>query len=111
MKYSKKVPRTGEKRDEYIKKLNTLNEYDRLVENLSCGEFDLKHLEAAYSESLRRSKYIPEGVWNILTNNFDINYIGTLHPLWTAIGLIVGAAELSYRRGIQEGEESKNDVI
>lgn len=102
-----KIPRSGKERDDYIKKLNSLNEYDRLVENLCTAELGIKHIEAAFAESLRRSQYIPEGVWNILTNNLDSQYVGTLHPMWEAISYIVAAAELSYRRGIQEGQEKQ----
>ena len=82
-----------------------MNEFDTLVENLVSGKLGLKHLEAAYSESLRRNKYLPKGVVNIVTNSLP-DYNGTLHPLWIAIGKIVAATELAYRRGVQEGKES-----
>lgn len=71
---------------------------------MCTSELTIRHVEAAYAESLRRHPYLPEGVWNILTNKLE-GYIGTLHHMWKAISKTVTAAELSYRRGIQEGEE------
>lgn len=105
MKTINKIPRVGKERDAYFQKLSTMNEYERLVENICTSELSLTQLQAAYSESLRRSKHIPEAVWNILTNDLDKGYIGTLDPLWSAIKMTVAAAELVYRRGIQHGSE------
>lgn len=99
-----KIPRTGIERDEYIKKLNTLNEFDRLVENLCSCELTLTMLELAYNEYIRRMKFIPEGVANLLTPQNEMTR-GLLTHCWKTIGATVGNMELAYRRGIQEGEE------
>lgn len=92
---NQKIPRSGKKREEYIKKLNTMNEFDRLVENLCTGEFSIRSLEIALNEEIRRNPNLPEGVKNLLVS-------GLLSHSWTAIRQTIGNMELSYRRGMQK---------
>lgn len=90
-------------RNTHLKRLAKLNEFDRLVENLRFGELSIIHLELAYREYLRRRENIPEGVTNLLVPKEHaglINFAAEMRE-------IAGNIELAYRRGIQEGHESK----
>jgi hypothetical protein len=104
MGFANKIPRSGKQRDEYIEKLNKLNEFDRLVENLCNNELSIKMLEMAVNEMIRRSKIIPEGVQNLLVS-YESG--GLLSYNWMSIRNIIGNMELSYRRGIQEGADTR----
>lgn len=94
------------KKSKDIKKLNSMDEFDRLVENLCTGELGLKHLEIAYAEYIRRNPVIPEGVKNLLVRYTEYEN-GLLHKLWLQIGQTVGTVELSYRRGGFSDKEIK----
>ena len=90
-------------RDEYLKTLDGLNEFDRLVTNLESGEFSIRILELAYRESIRRRTDIPEGARNLLVDSEGAGLISFASEM----GKIVGGVELSYLRGRQEGHEVK----
>ena len=91
----------GQKRDEYLKTLDGLNEFDRLVANLSSNELTIRMLEMAYREHIRQRKDIPEGARNLLVSDSGTGLIQFAEN----ISQIVGNVELSYRRGRQEGKE------
>lgn len=81
-----------------------MNEFDRLVTNLESGEISTKIIAMAYAEYIRRRLDIPEGARNQLAS---IEFRGLLHPIFALVDPLIGAMELSYRRGMQEGKETK----
>lgn len=85
------------RKEKDIKKLNSLNEFERLVENLLTGELGILHMGLAYSEFIRRRTDIPEGVKNLLVKVGDSR--GLSSHLWRPIAKTVGNMELAFRRG------------
>lgn len=91
----------GTNREKYLKSLEGLNEYERLLRNLETQEFTITHLELAYREYIRRRKDIPEGARNLLCGSEGS---GSLQFAST-IKALVGNVHLAYMRGRQEGNE------
>lgn len=86
------------------------NLYSELVDNILSDELPLTVVFSAIEESIRRSPEIPEGVKNLVVPRGNS---GRYSPVRTAFNLvrnIVGIAELTYRRGMQAGQESKDDT-
>lgn len=75
------------------------NEYERLVNNLVSNKLTIRHIESAYREYLRRRKDIPEGARILLAADGQ----GGLIRFAKDVLSTVGAVELSYLRGRQEG--------
>lgn len=95
------MPTRGTERDKYLKKLDKLNEFGRLVENLRSNEFTISHLEMAYRYYIKTRKDIPEGVRNLLV---EAEGAGSL-KFAQQIKTLVGNVHLGYLRGRQEGKD------
>lgn len=91
----------GSDREKYLKSLNKLNEFERLVANLKNGEFTLRHLEMAYRGYIRDREDLPEGVKNLLVGTEGsgmVRFAGHISE-------IIGNIHLAFLRGKSKGED------
>lgn len=85
----------GTEREKYLKSLDGLNEFERLVRNLNSGEFTLRMLEMAYRGHIRDREDLPEGVKNLLVQPEG----GGIVKFAKHIGEIIGNVHLAFMRG------------
>jgi hypothetical protein len=84
-----------------------VNKYDQLVADLLSGDLSVRMVGLAIQSYIRRRNEIPEGVKSLVCNvNSGNGLIGSMFEL---LQEIIGRMELSYRRGMQEGEDRCNN--
>ncbi len=81
------------------------NLYYELVENIVSNKLPLTIVFGAIEESFRRRPDIPEGVKNLVVPRGGSGRYCPLKAAFQLVRNIVGIAELTYRRGMQAGDE------
>ncbi len=79
-----------------------MNSQEELVRMLKSGEINLTNIDIAVMVWINARTDIPEGIKNLLVAPSGG---GVIRELFMSMKHIIGACELSYRRGVQEGNE------
>jgi hypothetical protein len=80
-----------------------MNKFDQLVEDLEKGKLTLNMIQIAIRTYIRRRHNLPEGIKVLLCGKGDSNP-GLIHQMFKPIQQVIGAMELAYRRGKDDGE-------
>ncbi len=76
------------------------DKFSQLVEDLVSGELSLTHIQIAVRASIRQRKDLPDGIKDLLAGKK--NNPGLIYRMFEPIEEVIGAIELSYRRGSQK---------
>ncbi len=82
------------------------NAFEMLVDNLVSGELNITMVCIAIKVYIRKRKDLPDGVKNLLGPHGE-HQTGPVDDIFNTLKNIIGVTELAYRRGKQDGEESK----
>ncbi len=77
-----------------------IDKFSQLVEDLTTSDLTLTQVQIAIRASIRRDKNIPDGIKDLLAGKK--NNPGLIYRMFEPIQEVIGAMELSYRRGSQK---------
>ena len=80
-----------------------MNRFDQLVEDLLSGALSLNQIQMAVRDYVRRSPGVPKATKDVLCGG-GVTSSGLIYKMFKPIMESIGAMELVWRRGVDEGK-------